>query len=90
MGTALWDYPQEYLVVIRAEKVSSFVKFDIILLAPSLPPPPSFVFIRPLQMQGMEFYDKFIDRFLDISKIKNPAKQMSSNNLEPSKANALG
>ena len=57
---------------------------------PLPPPPPSFVFIRPLQMQGMEFYDKFIDRFLDISKIKNPAKQMSSNNLEPSKANALG
>ena len=29
--TALWDYPQEYLVVIRDEKVSLFVKFEIIL-----------------------------------------------------------
>ena len=30
--TALWDYLQEYLVVIRDEKVSPFVKFEIILL----------------------------------------------------------
>ena len=27
----LWDYPQEHLVVIREEKVSPFVKFEIIL-----------------------------------------------------------
>ena len=30
-GTTLWDYPQEHLVVIRDEKVSPFVKFEIIL-----------------------------------------------------------
>ena len=30
-GVTLWDYPQEYLVVIRDEKVSLFVKFEIIL-----------------------------------------------------------
>ena len=31
-GTALWDYPKEYLlVVIRDEKVSPFVKFETIL-----------------------------------------------------------
>ena len=30
-GTALWDYPQEHLVVIRDEKVSPFVKFEKIL-----------------------------------------------------------
>ena len=30
-GTALWYYPQEYLVVIRDEKVSPFVKFETIL-----------------------------------------------------------
>ena len=29
--TALWDYPQEHLVVIRDEKVCLFVKFEIIL-----------------------------------------------------------
>ena len=29
---ALWDYSQEHLVVIRYEKVSPFVKFEIILL----------------------------------------------------------
>ena len=28
----LWDYSQEHLVVIRDEKVSPFVKFEIILL----------------------------------------------------------
>ena len=37
----------------------------------------------------MEFYDKFMDRFQDISKVKNAAisKEKTSNNLEPSKAN---
>ena len=30
-GTTLWDYPQEHLIVIRYEKVSPFVKFEIIL-----------------------------------------------------------
>ena len=29
-GTASWDYPQEYLIVIRDKKVSPFVKFEII------------------------------------------------------------
>ena len=30
-GTTLWYFPQEYLVVIRDEKVSPFVKFEIML-----------------------------------------------------------
>ena len=30
-GATLWDYLQEHLVVIRDEKVSPFVKFEIIL-----------------------------------------------------------
>ena len=30
-GVTLWDYTQEHLVVIKYEKVSSFVKFEIIL-----------------------------------------------------------
>ena len=30
-GTKLWDYPQKNLVVIQYEKVSPFVKFEIIL-----------------------------------------------------------
>ena len=39
----------------------------------------------------MEFYDKFVDRFQVISKVKNPAvsKAKSSNYLEPSKGNVL-
>ena len=41
-GATLWDYSQEYLVVISDEKVSPFVKFEII--------PPSFVFYQtPLE-----------------------------------------
>ena len=40
----------------------------------------------------MEFYDKFVDRFQDISKVKNPAvsKESSSNYFERSKENVLG
>ena len=30
-GATLWDYTQEHLVVMRDEKVSPFVKFEIIL-----------------------------------------------------------
>ena len=39
----------------------------------------------------MEFYDKFADRFQDISKVRImlSAKQRSSNYLEPSKENVL-
>ena len=33
MGTTLWDYPQKFLVPIRDEKVSPFVKFEIMLPA---------------------------------------------------------
>ena len=40
----------------------------------------------------MEFYDKFVDRFQDISKVKIPGvrRQRSSNYLEPLKENVLG
>ena len=30
-GATLWDYPQEHMVVIREEKISPFVKFEVIL-----------------------------------------------------------
>ena len=30
-GGTLWDYPQEHLIVTRYEKVSPFLKFEIIL-----------------------------------------------------------
>ena len=40
----------------------------------------------------MEFYDKFADKFQDISNIKNTAisKAKSGNYLEPSNENVLG
>ena len=49
---------------IRDEKVSPLVKFEIILplLSFSLDP-----------LQDMEFYDKCVDRFQNIPKVKNPA-----------------
>ena len=30
-GATLWDYPQDHMVVIREEKISPFVKFEVIL-----------------------------------------------------------
>ena len=68
-ASALWDCPQEYLVAIRDENVSPFVKFEIFLhlLCFLLDP------LTEKAMQGMEFYDKSMDRFQGISKVKNPA-----------------
>ena len=59
-----------HLVDIRHEKVSPFVKFEIIL--------PLLCFLldpltNKLCMQGMEFYGKLVDRFQDLSKVSNPA-----------------
>ena len=62
---------QDYhLADIRHERVSPFVKFEII--------PPLLCFLLDLLtnkhcMQDMEFYDKLVDRFKDLSKVKNPA-----------------
>ena len=39
-------------------------------------PTPTLFFVRPpykQALQDMEFYDKFVDRFHDVSKVKNPA-----------------
>ena len=62
---------QDYnLIDIRHEKVSPFVKFEIIL-------PLLCFLLDPLTnnhcMHDMEFYDKLKDRFQDLSKVKNPA-----------------
>ena len=66
-GITLQDY---YLVDIRHEKVSLFQKFEIIL-------PLLCFLLDPLTnkycMQNMDFYDKLMDRFQDLSKVKNPA-----------------
>ena len=62
---------QDYhLVDIRYEKVSPFVKFEIML-------PLLCFLLDPLtnkhHMQDMELYDKLVDRFQDLSKVNNPA-----------------
>ena len=51
----------------RHEKVSPFVKFEKILHL--------LCFRAPYKkaLQDMEFYDKLMDRFQGISKVKNPA-----------------
>ena len=62
---------QDYhLVDIRHEKVSPFVKFEIIL-------PLLCFLLDPLKsnpcMHDMEFYHKLKDRFQDLSKVKDLA-----------------
>ena len=61
-GTTLQDYD---LVDIRHKKVSSFVKFEIIL--------PLLCFL--LDPFTNKHCDKLVDRFQDLSKVKNPAGQ---------------
>ena len=81
---------QDYhLVDIRHEKVSPFVKFEIIL-------PLLCFLLDPLTnkhcMQDMEFHDKLVDRFQGLSKVKNPAVSnglIIYNYLEFSKQNVL-
>ena len=56
--------PQEHLVVIREEKSLSFCEIR------NNPTPP-LLFIRPpykYVLQGMKFYDKFVDRYQGLSK----------------------
>ena len=66
-GTTIQDYN---LIDIRHEKVSPFVKFEIIL-------PLLCFLLDPLTnkhcMQDMEFYDKLVGRFQDLPKVNNPS-----------------
>ena len=68
----LWDYPQGYLVVIRDEKVSPFVKFEIIL-----PPPPPLCFsLDPLTNNHCRTWSSVINLWMGsgtYQKVKNPA-----------------
>ena len=67
-GTALWYYPQEYLVVIRDEKVSPFVKFEIIL-------PLLCFLLDPITNKHCRAWSSVINLWIDFrtSKVKNPA-----------------
>ena len=63
-----------HLVDIRHEKVSPFVKLEIILplfvfyLDPT-PPPRHKKKEKNKALQNIEFYDKLVDRFQDLSKV---------------------
>ena len=62
-ANTLQDYD---LVDIRNEKVSPFVKFEI-------NPTPHMFFIRQISTVGHGVFDKLMDRFQDLSKVKDPA-----------------
>ena len=81
-GSTLWDYPQEHLVVIS---VSSFVKFEIILLCFLL-----YFYTNKHCRTWRSMINLWID-FRTCQKwgILLPARQRSSSYLEPSKENAL-
>ena len=86
-GTALWDYPQEYLVVIRDEKVSPFVKFEKFL-------PLLCFLLDSLTNKHCWAWSFIINLWIDFGTYKKKrillsARQRSSNNLKPSKAKVL-
>ena len=58
---------------IRYEKVSPFVKFEIILLLLCFLLDSLQISTYKLALQDIKFYDKFADRFQDVSKVKSPA-----------------
>ena len=63
-GAALWDYPQEHLVVTRDKKSLSLCGIRNNTNLPLL-------FIRPPYkkvLQSMQFYVKFVDRFQGLSR----------------------
>ena len=62
-GTTLQDYN---LVDIRNERVSPFVKFEIILSLLCFLLDPS-----QISTAGMGFYHKPVDRFQDLSRVNN-------------------
>ena len=64
-GAALWDNLPEHLFVIKDEKVCPFVKFEIIL------PLLCCLLDTPYKqaLQGMDFYNRFVDRFQDLPKV---------------------
>ena len=68
-GTTSWDDPQEHLIAIRDEKVSPFVKFEIILALLCF-------LLDPLINRHCRTWssDRFLlDRFQDIWKVNNSA-----------------
>ena len=86
-GTALWDYPQEYLVVIRDEKVSPFVKFEKFV-------PLLCFLLDSLTNKHCSAWSFIINLWIDFRTYKKKrillsARQRSSNNLKPSKAKVL-
>ena len=87
-GATLWDYSQEHLVVIKDEKVSPFVKFEIIL-------PLLCCLLDLLKNKNCRVWNSMINLWIDPRtyqkyRILLSARQRSNNYLELSKENVLG
>ena len=67
-GTALWDYPPEYLTFTTDEKVSPFVKFEIIV-------PLLCLLLDLFKNKHCRAWISVINLWIDFrtSKVKNPA-----------------
>ena len=83
---------QEHLVVIRDEKVSPFVKFEIIL--PTPPPSPVCFLLGPLANKYCRTWSSMIKLWIDSRTCQKcsillSARQKSNNYLELSKENVL-
>ena len=87
-GTTLWDYPQELLVVIRYEKVTPFVKFEIILLL-------LCCLLDPLTNKYCRTWSSMINLWIDSrtcqkeKRILLSARQRINNYLELSKGSVM-
>ena len=84
---ALWDYPQEHLVVVRDEKVWPFAKLEIIL-------PLLFCLLDPLTNKHCRAWSSMINFWIDSRscqkfRILLSARQRSNNYSELSKENVL-
>ena len=81
----LWDYPQEHLVVIWYEKVSPFIKFEIMFLL-------LYFLLEPLTNKPCRVWRSMIHLRIDFRtcqkrRILLSARQGSNNYLELSKEN---
>ena len=85
---ALWDYPQEHVVVIKDEKVCPFAKFEIIL-------PLLCCSLDSLTNKRCRAWSSMINLWKDCRTCKKyrillSARQRSTNYLELSKENVSG
>ena len=87
-GASVWNYPYEHLVVIKDEKVRSFVKFETIL-------PLLSCFLDHLTNKHSRAWSSILNLWLDFRTCQKyrtllSPRQRSNNCLEVSKENVSG